>query len=478
MALDLYRKKRAFKTTPEPKGRVVKRKAGDLTYVIQKHAASHLHYDFRLELNGVLLSWAVPKGPSLDPNDKRLAMHVEDHPIEYGDFEGVIPPKQYGAGTVLLWDRGIWKPKEDPQTGYQKGKLKFELVGEKLRGGWTLVRSRSGKYGDKGWLLIKEDDAFAMPAHQGSVVDDKPESVASGRTLEEIAADPDRVWHSNKSVAENVKSGAVTKRRLAIAWSKQPGVREAAIPAPFEPELATLVKTVPSGEEWLHEIKYDGYRMLCRINSGEAELYSRNRKRWTPQLMPIAHAAARLRVESAWIDGEVVALERDGRTNFQALQNALASSTERLFYYVFDLLYLDGHDLRQVPLVQRKRLLQSLIAPGGMLRYSEHVQGSGQAFFDEVCKLRLEGIVCKRADSQYQSGRGTAWLKVKCARRQEVVIGGFSDPEGSRSGFGALLVGVYEVPGKLRYSGKVGTGFDETSLASLRRTLDKLTQDA
>src|SRR5687768_4216974 len=243
MSLDLYRKKRDFRKTPEPAGRVGKRSAKALSFVIQKHAASHLHYDFRLELNGVLLSWAVPKGPSLDPNDKRLAMHTEDHPLEYGDFEGIIPPKQYGAGTVLLWDRGVWVPKEDPVEGYRKGKLKFDLEGEKLRGGWTLVRSRGGKYGgDKAWLLIKEDDEFARRPPEALIVDDKPRSVATGRTLEEIAAERDREWHSNRSVVENVKRGVVRKPAAQRKIAKiELGVR-APMPEFVEPQLATLVK--------------------------------------------------------------------------------------------------------------------------------------------------------------------------------------------------------------------------------------------
>src|ERR1043166_3596987 len=344
MALEQYHAKRNFKNTPEPKGRVGKRKAAQLSFTIQKHAASHLHYDFRLELNGVLLSWAVPKGPSLDPNDKRLAMHVEDHPLEYGDFEGVIPPNQYGSGTVLLWDRGSWAPKEDPQAGYAKGKRKFEWHGEKLRGGWTLVRSHGSKYGgDKAWLLIKEDDEFARRGVEASIVEVRPESVASGRSMDEIAADPDRVWHSNKTVAENVKQGAVRKKKPAHDVSKLTAATKASMPAQITPQLATLVKQPPQGDGWVHEMKYDGYRMLCRIDNGEARMYSRNAKEWTGNFPALVRAAARLPVTSAWIDGEVVVLQADGRSSFQALQNALSlEDPARLFYYVFDLLYLDG----------------------------------------------------------------------------------------------------------------------------------------
>jgi bifunctional non-homologous end joining protein LigD len=481
MGLELYRKKRNFKTTPEPAGRVVKRRKKALAFVIQKHAASHLHYDFRLELNGVLLSWAVPKGPSLDPNDKRLAMHVEDHPIEYGDFEGVIPPKQYGSGTVLLWDRGTWIPKEDPEAGYRKGRLKFTLNGEKLHGGWTLVKTHGGKYGNgskEAWLLIKEGDEFASPSPV-SVVQEHPNSVTSGRSLEEIAADEDRVWHSNKSVAENVKSGAVRKQRLRASLAqKVRGAVKASLPEFVKPVLATLVDAPPTGDEWLHEMKYDGYRILARVENGKARLYSRNGKEWTANFPTIARAAGRLPLKSAWLDGEVVVMQADGRSSFQALQNALSGGdASDLRYYLFDLPYLDGFDLLEAPLVERKRVLQTLLASKqGPLRMSTHVQGSGAEFFEQACRLKLEGVICKRADSTYQAGRGRSWVKVKCEMRQEVVIGGYTDPEGSRAAFGALLLGVYEGAGRLRYCGKVGTGFNGATLKLVKEKLDPLLQ--
>jgi bifunctional non-homologous end joining protein LigD len=491
MSLELYRNKRNFQTTPEPRGRVRKKPGKQLAFLVQKHAASHLHYDFRLELNGVLLSWAVPKGPSLDPNEKRLAMHVEDHPMEYGDFEGVIPPKQYGSGTVMLWDRGTWIPKEDPETGYKMGKLKFELDGEKLRGGWTLVRSHGGKYnGGKAWLLIKEDDEHARRAEQVKIVEDMPNSVASGRSIEEIAGEADRVWHSNRSLADNVAAGAVSRARGARAANKarlEPGKLKGAVkaklPEIIEPQLATLVKQTPAGEDWLHEMKYDGYRMLCRIENGEVRMMSRNGRDWTEKFASVARSAARLPVESAWLDGEVVVIEADGRSSFQALQNALSFGEGASFvYYLFDLPYLDGYDLRKAGLTGRKRLLETLLGGGearvakpGVLRYSTHIEGAGSDFFAEACRMRLEGIISKRADSPYHPGRGHDWVKVKCGMRQEMVIGGYTDPEGSRSGFGALLLGVYEPDGSLRYSGKVGTGFNAASLSSLHKKLKPLT---
>ena len=481
MALETYRKKRNFKATPEPRGRRARRRAsGALKFVVQKHAARQLHYDFRLELNGVLLSWAVPKGPSLDPRVRRLALHVEDHPIEYGAFEGIIPARQYGAGTVMLWDRGVWVPREEAAAGYRSGRLKFELRGKKLKGGWMLVRSRSGKYGgDKSWLLIKENDAFARPEN-GAIVENEPDSVATGRTLDEIASSADRTWHSSASVADNVRRGAVRKLTSSRRGRIFPdAARTAALPAFLAPELATLVKEPPTGSDWVHEMKLDGYRILCRIEDGDVRLYTRNRNDWTSRLPGIAKAAAGLKVESAWLDGEIVVLLPSGLTSFQRLQNALSNpGADDLRYQVFDLPYLDGRDLRQVPLVERKRLLEKILqrAPRA-LSYGSHVAGSGEAFYSEACGLRLEGVVSKKAQSAYRAGRTRDWLKIKCGMRQEMVIGGFTEPAGSRQGLGALLLGVYDADGALRYSGKVGTGFDGRTLLVLRRKLDALTID-
>jgi len=476
MALEPYRKKRNFKISPEPAGKIPKQKRGELLFVVQKHAASRLHYDFRLELNGVLLSWAVPKGPSLDPHDKRLAVHVEDHPIEYGGFEGIIPPKQYGSGTVMLWDRGIWLPMEDPVAGYKKGKLKFDLKGEKLAGGWTLVKSHGDKYGANAWLLFKENDAYARTGAQARVVDIRPESVATQRSLKQIASDPNRVWHSNKTVAENLKTGAVKKAKSKTDLTKVPEARRAPLPTAVDVQLATSVRAAPEGAGWIHEIKYDGYRMLCRLNSGTARIYSRNRKEWTADFPKVAGAAAGLPIESAWIDGEVVSLDMNGRPSFQALQKALSTGAGEVVYYVFDLLYLNGYDLRRVTLQERKILLKRIVPAAGPIRYSDDFAVPGADFFAKVCKLGFEGMISKRADSIYQGVRGATWLKIKCGRRQELVVGGFTDPEGSRQGFGALLLGVYDAKGNLRYSGKVGSGFNDALLVQLRRTLDGLVQ--
>ena len=480
MGLEKYRQKRDFAITPEPAGEVRTGRSKHLSYVIQKHAATRLHYDFRLELNGVLLSWAVPKGPSLDPNDKRLAMHVEDHPMEYGDFEGVIPAKQYGAGTVMVWDRGTWIPKSDPNEGYAKGRLKFDLDGEKLKGGWNLVKSKSGKYGGDSWLLIKEADEYARLGAEAQIADDEPDSVVSGRDMKQIAADADRVWHSNRSAAENVKAGAIEraqpKSRGVKGLAKVAGAKQAPMPKKLEAQLATLGKSPPAGENWVHEIKLDGYRMLCRIESGEVRMISRNDKDWTAEFPSVVKALARLPVKSAWVDGEVVVVDPDGKTRFQALQNALSDpKSATLTFMAFDLLFLDGYDLRGVKLVERKRLLEELLADApASIKYSEHFAVPGRPFLDNVCKLGLEGMVSKRGDLPYSAGRGGTWQKVKCERRQEMVVGGYTDPEGSRTGFGALLLGVYESDGTLSYSGRVGTGFDQASLNALAKKVKAL----
>jgi bifunctional non-homologous end joining protein LigD len=444
MALDVYRRKRDFRRTPEPAGTPGPRREKGLFFCVQKHAARRLHYDFRLELDGVLKSWAVPKGPSFDPGEKRLAVHVEDHPLEYGTFEGPIPRGEYGAGTVLLWDRGEWIPREDPHRGYRTGKLKFELVGEKLRGGWTLARmgGRSSE-GGKNWLLLKERDAYARPLVEGDVLEERPESVAG---------DP--------SIAD------APKTRL---------------PEHLAPQLATLTDAPPPGPEWIHELKYDGYRALCRIDHGKARLFSRNAKDWTRELAAVARAAERLPVDDAWLDGEVVVMDPDGRTSFQALQNALASGRgDGLTYVVFDLPFLDGRDLRALPLRTRKQALAALLARSrthdGGLRYAEHVDGQGEAFFRHACGLDIEGIVSKRGDAPYESRRTTTWRKIRCQKRQEFVIGGFTDPEGGRVGFGALLLGVHDGDG-LRYVGRVGTGFDDKTLRALHARLRALERE-
>ncbi len=501
MALEEYKRKRNFRATPEPAGKV--KKAKGHSFVIQKHAATRLHYDFRLEMEGVLRSWAVPKGPSLDPGEKRLAVHVEDHPIEYGDFEGTIPKGQYGGGTVLLWDRGTWAPEGDPVAGYKKGHLRFQLDGEKLHGGWDLVRlggRRAAEEGEDNWLLIKVNDEAAQPGSDDAIVKERPESVATGKDIEEIAASPDRVWQSNrrgsrkdtfkekiaataakvaaKKAEAKAKPAKTRSVRSGIDPSEIPGARKAAMPSAIEPQLATLVDQVPRGEEWIHEIKYDGYRVLCEVRDGEARIITRRGKDWTDRFTTVAREAAKLPLGEAILDGEVVVLEPDGRTSFQALQNALSGNRqEDIVFFAFDLLYLDGYDLRRAPLLTRKGALGEILAGRqGGIRLSDHVPGSGEDFYGQACRFGLEGIVSKRGDLAYHSGRSKDWLKVKCLQRQEFVIVGFTNPEKSRVGLGALLLGVYE--GKdLVFAGKVGTGFDDRTLRELRARLDKLEID-
>lgn len=419
MALEEYKRKRNFKATPEPEGKVESTQ-GKNSFVIQKHAASRLHYDFRLELAGVLLSWAVPKGPSLDPDEKRLAVHVEDHPLDYGTFEGIIPKGQYGGGTVLLWDRGTWEPEGDPAAGYKKGHLKFHLHGEKLKGGWNLVRI-GGRKGDDNdnWLLIKEKDDEARPGSGDAVVEERPESVSTGRSMDEIAADSDNVWQSNH--AEKAEKTATPS---AFDPSSLPGARKARRPSAVEAQLATLVDETPSGDEWIHEIKLDGYRVLCFVEDGETRIVTRNGKNWTDRFAPVARAAGKLPVRAAILDGEVVVVEPDGRTSFQALQNALTENRDRdLVFFAFDLLYLDGYDLRKAPLLARKEALAAVVAGSqGTIRYSDHVEGDGEGFYRQACSFALEGIIAKRGDLPYHPGRNKDWVKVKCLKRQEFVI--------------------------------------------------------
>jgi bifunctional non-homologous end joining protein LigD len=471
MALEEYRRKRDFRKTPEPPGRALspRKAAAPLSFVIQQHAARRLHYDFRLELDGVLKSWAVPKGPSLDPGEKRLAVQVEDHPLDYGGFEGIIPEGQYGGGTVLLWDRGTWIPADaDPAAAYANGMLKFELRGEKLHGNWALVRMRGKSARDRhqNWLLVKERDDTAVPHSGDAVVADNPLSVETGRSLDAITYERDRVWDSEKGEAI-VKH---PPQRIA-------GARKGPMPDDLKPQLATLTAAAPAGTEWLHEIKYDGYRLFVRIERGKVRLITRNGLDWTSKFPKLAQAFVRLPFDSALIDGELVCLAADGTTNFSDLQDAIADGkTGRLHFFAFDLLYRDSWDLTGAALEDRKAALADIIPPQaqGMLRYSDHNAGGGPAFFREACNFKLEGIVSKRCDAPYRPGRGTSWLKIKCRNREEFIVIGFTDPEGSRQGFGALIAGYYDPSGKLCYAGRVGTGFSAARLAELRKRLDRL----
>ena len=458
MGLRTYNRKRDFKKTPEPEGRSGRaRKAGTLSYVIQRHHARRLHYDFRLEMEGVLRSWAVPKGPSFDPDARRLAVHTEDHPLSYGSFEGEIPQGEYGGGQVVLWDKGIWIPAGDPVEAHRRGRIKFELRGVKLAGKWLLVRmgGRSAEEGKENWLLIKERDEFARK--EGDIARERPESVKGVR---------DRA-----SASRRPGSAAPVPRLESLP-------REA-LPDFIEPQMATLVQKPPTGEEWIHEIKLDGYRILCRVRKGKARLLTRKGNDWTRQFPETAEAAARLPVRQALLDGEIAALDENGVSSFQSLQNAMDQDRKRdLVYFAFDLLHLDGRNTRGLPLLERKALLAGILPAGQKeaIRYSEHIQGRGEAFHRQACQFALEGIVSKVKGRPYLSGRTDDWVKVKCLLRQEFVVGGYTDPEGARGGFGALLLGIYR-GGRLVYVGKVGTGFDREMLMEAHARLRKLETD-
>lgn len=469
-ALDTYNAKRDFNRTPEPRGQVAK-PSDNLRYLVQKHAASHLHYDFRLEIGGVLASWAVPKGPSLDPAEKRLAVRTEDHPLSYGDFEGTIPDGEYGGGTVLLWDQGTWKPEGNAADGLRKGSLKFRLNGKRLSGEFVLTRLRARNAAEKSenWLLIKRSDEAAEPGSKDAVVRDNTVSVVSQRDLKSIAA-------------AKVKPGRAPKQKPASAPQRAnlatlPRARKASLPPKLKPQLATLVEAAPDEGEWLSEIKFDGYRMLARLDGGKPELVSRNGLAWTEKLAEIAAAVAELPADEAWLDGEVVAMEADGRSDFSLLKAALSERrTGSLVFYLFDILHLDGYDLTECRQDDRKRVLHGLLGatPPARIRYSEHLEGVPDRIREQACGMRLEGIICKDAAAPYRQARSRSWLKLKCIQREEMIVLGFTDPRGSRSGFGALHVGYYDRDGALHYAGGVGTGFDQRTLDDLHERLTPL----
>jgi len=511
-----YRSMRDFSHTAEPSGAGAKAakaaaartadKAQGLPFVIQKHAASHLHYDFRLGWNGVLKSWAVAKGPSYYTGDRRLAVQVEDHPMEYGGFEGIIPKGQYGGGTVMVWDQGTWHPQpgyEDVTEGLRKGSLKFVLDGTKLHGKWTLVRmapksssssgSRWGSSDKPNWLLIKEHDDFERPESAPAITDAEPNSAVTGRTMDQIAHQSDHVWNSKDTAGAgrawyrkdsdesdssppavgerfNIRPRRAAKSSGASA-SKLPGETQ---PAFIPPQLAVESAAPPNGAAWLHEIKLDGYRIQARKSGSRVQLLTRKALDWTHRMRAVADAVAAL-PHNLTLDGEVVVLNDNGISSFAALQASFNEGARYpLTYYVFDLLHLDGQNTRDLKLRARKELLSSILPnrDDGTLRFSDHIEGSGPEIFREACKLETEGIISK-CDAPYRSGRGSDWLKSKCRLEQEFVIGGYSDSTEGPNRFGSLLLGVYE-NGKLVYTGRTGTGFSQKLKRDLYAKLHKL----
>ncbi len=543
MALELYRKKRKFDVTSEPRGRKAAR--GGSRYVIQKHDATRLHYDLRLELDGVMKSWAVTRGPSLDPSEKRLAVHVEDHPIEYNTFEGTIPQGEYGGGTVMIWDRGRWFPEGDPHKGYAKGHLEFTLDGEKLHGRWHLVRMRSrDKDRHENWLLIKAKDEASRGGRSRDILEEEPLSAATGRSMDEIAEGKGRkrVWHSNrqstatagrasdpagpgsqrefktqlralaasprkKNSSSRTKRTAEEKRApkrpprlpakprsrakaaVAAAASKRSGPppptrRSGRLPDFIPPSLATLHDTAPSGPDWLHEIKFDGYRIEARLDNGldrgKVKLLTRKALDWTHRFERIAQAVAALPADTALLDGELVVENDKGISSFSMLQTDLKEHRgDRFVYWVFDLLYLDGRDLTDAPLLERKAALQQLLkgsGKNGPIRYAEHFDDDGSVIFKHACAMHLEGIVSKRRDAPYRPGRSDNFIKAKCHNAQEFVVAGYSPSTALPKAVGALTVAFHD-NGKLRYAGRVGTGYTRETARDLWRRLEPLRVD-
>ncbi|MGA9718820.1 MAG: DNA ligase D, partial [Acidobacteriaceae bacterium] len=486
-----YREMRDFSTTAEPSGstqetsKAAKPKTGGLPFVIQKHAATRLHYDFRLGWNGVLKSWAVAKGPSYVVADKRLAVQVEDHPMEYGGFEGTIPKGQYGGGTVMLWDTGTWEPVGDANEGFRTGRLKFILHGHKLKGHWTLIRmgGKAAQESKPNWLLIKEHDEYERSADDPAIVDEAPKSVITGRDLDAISSASDHVWDSRSGLAADERAKASSsqkkpaKKRSSISVPKD--TKKEALPKFIAPQLASSSEQPPTGKGWLHELKLDGYRMQARLENGKVQLLTRSGLDWTHRMRSLATSLEALPAKTALLDGEAIVLDERGISSFAALQAAFQNGAkDTLHYYVFDLLHLDGHSLRTLPLVERKKVLANLLdgLDDEAIRISEHVQDEKASIFEEACRHGAEGIVSKRADSQYISGRSASWVKVKCGLRQEFVIGGFTLPSNGSHGIGALLLGYYQ-DRKLIYAGRTGTGFTQKLQKQIRDRLDDLSSN-
>ena len=482
--LERYRAMRDFSKTAEPSGQTTSAASTEsLPFVIQKHAATRLHYDFRLGLHGVLKSWAVTKGPSYVPGDKRLAVQVEDHPMEYGGFEGSIPKGQYGGGTVMLWDEGTWEPMGNADEALAKGNLKFVLHGQKLRGKWVLVRmgGKAANEAKPNWLLIKEHDQYEQTADEEPITEKAPNSVLTQRDMDAIARDGDHVWQSNRPETSSPGKSSPAKplRAAPFAPSGLPGKKEA-LPPFISPQLASEASAPPVGEHWVHELKLDGYRMQAHIDkAGKVRLYTRSGLDWTHRMPSVARELGKISVESAILDGEVVVLSESGQSSFALLQAAFEEGASHpLTYFVFDLLHLNGHNLRQQPLTERKQILAQMLdslPEHEIIRYGQHIETEGAPILKEACRLGAEGIVSKRSDGAYISGRSKSWIKIKCVRRQEFVIGGFTKPANGTEGIGALVLGYYDDK-KLIYAGRTGTGFTQVNSRKLRQQLEAMRQ--
>jgi bifunctional non-homologous end joining protein LigD len=533
VALEEYKRKRRFEETPEPPPKVEK-KSGH-RFVVQKHRATRLHYDFRLEMEGVLKSWAIPKGPSLDPADKRLAMQVEDHPVSYFDFEGTIPQGNYGAGTVMVWDVGTWEPlSPQPVKGkyvggtdaeaaamLQKGDLKIRLHGQKLKGDFALIHIKGRRPGSKGteWLLIKKQDEYAVPGYD---IDQYDSSVLSKRSMAEIAGDAGSAqWTSSPPVSRGkVKApwlaetlAKVEKKKLSAASAEKktsktasrrvassstpakqassgsetiqtpPGAVRKSMPSAIHPMLATSVEDPFDDPEWLFEIKWDGYRAVSFLQDGKVRLVSRNQNELTGEFPELHELSKLIRAKNAVLDGEVVALDDQGRASFSLMQQRTgirkggrrvgARRELQIVYYIFDLLYLDGYDLRHVALEQRKQALAQIIAPSDLVRYSDHFP-QGLALFEVAKKKGLEGILAKKRQSHYEERRSREWLKIKVTQTVDCVVGGYTDPEGSRQYFGSIVLGLYDKKGRLIHVGQAGTGFNQAMLKEIWQVLKEL----
>lgn len=461
--LQRYSAKRDFGITSEPKGKRASAKAGQaLAFVIQKHWASRLHYDFRLELDGVLLSWAVPKGPSFDPKDKRMAIHVEDHPVSYGSFEGTIPPRQYGAGKVIVWDQGSWEPAGDAKKGLAEGKLLFKLHGQKLAGLWELVRIAKPGDRQEAWLLFKKRDEWARPHAEYDVITALPDSVVANPLglLEERERRGDSPAQPSDAIAPDLSAA-----------------RKAALPATMKPQLATLASEAPQAGAWICESKFDGYRILARIDGSDVKLCTRNGHDWTRKLKPLADALATLGLDSAWLDGEIVVMNAAGVPDFNALQNAMdASRSATIVYFVFDAPFLGGYDLRAVPLASRRDIVGKVFegVASDQVRFSQAFDVEPGQLLSAACRMGLEGVMLKRADSPYVSDRTQTWLKLKCHRRQEFIVCGFTDRTNGPGEVGGLLLAYHDETGPLRYAGKVGTGWDHATGREIHQKLSSI----